>query len=214
MTNYKIGRIYRIELLDNPNIRYIGSTFNRLSDRFRQHKDDYNKWLNNKHDNIAIYPYFKQYNINNFKIILIKEYEVVDRIHLESKEQLHMNKLKCINTNSSFRISYLSNKKYREENINKIKECKKNYYQNNKDKICEKTKNYNKLNKDKIAEKAKEYYSNNKENINNYKKEWYENKKKEKSKKINCECGSIVAQYSLNKHLESKKHKKHLKSIK
>lgn len=206
MTNYKIGSIYRIELLDNPNIRYIGSTFNRLSDRFRQHKQDYNKWLNNKHDNIAIYPYFKQYGIDNFKIILIKEYEVIDRNHLEVYEQLYMNKLKCINTNSSFKISYLSNKKYREENIIKIKERKKEYYQNNKDKICEQTRNYNKLNKDKITEKKKDYYLNNKENINNYKKEWYENKKKEKSKKINCECGSIIAQYSLNKHKQSKKH--------
>jgi len=191
MTNYKIGSIYRIELLNNPDIRYIGSTFNRLSDRFRQHKQDYNKWLNNKHKHCSICLYFKQYGIEKFKIILIKEYEVVDRSHLEAYEQLYINKLKCVNINNTIKIKKMSDSEY---------------YQNNKDTICEKTRNYNKLNKDKIAERAKDYYSNNKENINNYKKEWYENKKKEKSKKINCECGSIIAQYSLNKHKQSKKH--------
>jgi len=87
----KIGRIYKI-IHTQSNICYVGSTFNTLRDRWRGHKNDY------KCDkNVSIYPYFKEFGIENFKIILIKEYEVVDRLHLESKEQIWINKLNCCN---------------------------------------------------------------------------------------------------------------------
>ncbi|GMF38340.1 unnamed protein product [Phytophthora lilii] len=86
-----IGKIYKI-IHNQSNIIYIGSTFNDLKGRFAQHKADYKR----KH-NISIYEYFERYGIENFKIILIKEYEVIDRRHLEVYEQLWINKLKPIN---------------------------------------------------------------------------------------------------------------------
>jgi hypothetical protein len=44
MEEYKIGRIYRIENMENPLIRYIGSTFQPLHKRFADHKLDFSKW--------------------------------------------------------------------------------------------------------------------------------------------------------------------------
>lgn len=88
----KTGRIYRIQHVQSR-ICYVGSTFNMLRDRWRQHKSDFNRYLDGKHGGISIYPYFEEYNIENFKMILIKEYEVVDRQHLEMYEQLWVNRL-------------------------------------------------------------------------------------------------------------------------
>ena len=53
----KKGVIYRIEYKEDPNIRYIGSTLQPLKYRWRDHKKDYNKYLNgNKRGEISIYP--------------------------------------------------------------------------------------------------------------------------------------------------------------
>jgi group I intron endonuclease len=97
----KIGKVYKI-ICSQSNDVYIGSTFNTLRDRWMDHKNRYRVYQKNKSRNMSIHTYFDKYGIDNFKIILIKEYEVVDRKHLESKEQLWINKLKNINIQSAF----------------------------------------------------------------------------------------------------------------
>ena len=130
----KIGKVYKIICTQSNDI-YIGSTFNTLRDRFRRHKNHYNDYLNNKGHKLSIMDYFSKYTVDNFKIVLIKEYKVIDRKHLEAYEQLWINKLKPINTQSAFRVEYLSKKKYQN-----------NYYENNKDKLQKKNKEYRKNN--------------------------------------------------------------------
>ena len=93
------------------------------------------------------YDSFKKYGIENFKIIEIKKYDVYreyykDYKHLQSKEQLWINKLKCVNSNCSF-------------NPIPENEYKKYYRLNNKDKIKERKKEYHITNKDKIKEQRK-----------------------------------------------------------
>jgi GIY-YIG catalytic domain len=74
-----IGTIYKI-IHAQSDICYVGSTLNKeLKQRWKHHKEDYSKWLNGKPNGLSIYPSFKQPGIDQFKIILIKEYEVVDR---------------------------------------------------------------------------------------------------------------------------------------
>jgi hypothetical protein len=135
MTITKIGRIYRI-INTQSDICYIGSTFNSTRDRFRAHKNSYQEWLNNKHGEIAIYPYFKEYGVEKFKIVLVKEYEVVDRLHLKTYESLWINKFRktCVNKNNPFRIKKLSDKHRNEKN----KEKKYEWYENNKAKYSKK----------------------------------------------------------------------------
>lgn len=116
--NYKVGRVYRIICTVEPTIQYIGSTFNELRHRWQKHKQAYDIWIkgNNNNGTVTIYPYFKKYGIQYFKIILIKEYTVYvsnnkDHKHLMVYEQLWINKTVCINKNQTFRINFLSRKK-------------------------------------------------------------------------------------------------------
>ena len=194
------GRVYKIiNSIDNE--IYVGSTFNQLRHRWQGHKKDYKKWINGKCNKCSIFEKFKLLGIENFKIILIKEYLVYrehkkDRKHLLSKEQLWINKLKCINSNCSF-------------NPIPKKEREKQYRLNNKEKINERKKQYYENNKEKAKEKAKEYYEKNKEKV----KEYYENNKEKIKQKINCKCGSIINKIKKKRHERSKKHLKYIKKI-
>ncbi len=83
MSEIRIGRVYKI-IHTQTNIIYVGSTFNSLRDRFYRHKSQYKLWLtNNETIGLSIYSYFKEHDFNQFKIILIKDYNVIDRNHLE-----------------------------------------------------------------------------------------------------------------------------------
>jgi len=165
-----LGKVYKI-IHSQSDIVYIGSTINRLSDRWRNHKK-----LNS---NCVINKYIQQYGAEQFKIVLIKEYEVVDRTHLEAYEQLWINKTKCVNYQSAFKIQ----KFYYLHNLQKYKETNDEYYKNNKNIL-----------KEKRNEK--------KDKINDYQKIY----RNEKRIRINCECGGKY--YEINKlaHFKTKKH--------
>lgn len=65
-------------------------------------------------------------------------------------------------------------KLYRENNKEKIAEVMKLYYENNKEKITEARKLYIKNNKEKVAARYKLYYENNRERKNKTNRRWYE----------------------------------------
>lgn len=94
--NYNRGNIYKIYFND---IIYIGSTVFTLEKRFKEHLRDYKIYILSEglKKRISIFPYFKKYGIDNFKIELIKEYNICDRNELYAYEQLYINKIKCIN---------------------------------------------------------------------------------------------------------------------
>ncbi len=193
------GHIYIITCCVNPKIYYIGSTYDKLKQRWTNHKTKYK----NKTQNISIYEYFDKYGLEKFSIHLIKSYDVYrenhnDHKHLRAYEQLWINKLKgCCNKHSAFQpLKKEQQKQYREINkekinqynkeyneINKekikqyIKEYNKNYKEVNKEKIKQRTKQYREINKEKIKQQKKEYNEINKEKIKQYKKEYYEKQK-------------------------------------
>jgi hypothetical protein len=194
---YKVGRVYKI-IYNKGNIVYVGSTFNELRYRWRDHKYHFKGYLNNKkRSELSIYPFFEEFGIENFTIILINEYCVCDKKHLEAYEQLWINKLNCINKNSSFCIrrlwfqNYYRNnkeeiKQHYQNNKEEIKLYKKQYNENNREKIKQNKKEYGKNRKDKIKEYQNKYYENNREKIKLQKKEYIENNK-EKYKEYNKE---------------------------
>ena len=144
--NYQIGHIYKIICNLNNSFCYIGSTFKTLNTRWQGHIIDYK----NNYGNFSIHQYFDKYGIENFKIILIKSYNVVrvdnkDFKHLWAYETLWIYKNKKTAVNCQLPFSPM---KYLNE-----KENKKKYYQENKKKIDEKHKEYSKENKDKLKEK-------------------------------------------------------------
>lgn len=87
----KIGRVYKI-IARQSNECYVGSTFDQLNYRFKGHKASYK---NNK--GCSVNELFDEHGVENCKIMLIKEYEVIDRRHLEVYETLWIKKLRAIN---------------------------------------------------------------------------------------------------------------------
>mgnify|MGYP001546348743 CR=1 FL=1 len=72
-----IGRVYKI-IHNQSELIYIGSTINKLKYRWQQHKNNYKYWVYGRSDrsHCSLYKYFLKYGIENFKIILIKEYNL------------------------------------------------------------------------------------------------------------------------------------------
>jgi hypothetical protein len=175
---YSIGNIYKIICTIDSNFCYIGATFNQLRHRFQGHKYKFKKWLKDKNKNYkcSIYAYFEKYGIENFKIILIKSYNVVrtnqrDNKHLHAYELLWINKTKnCVNEALPFNPLYKLDRK----------ESKKEYNENNKEKIKQQT---------------KEKYQENKESISAKNK-----------KKFICACGSTIRITHKARHEKTKKH--------
>ena len=208
------GNVYQIICLPNPDLRYIGSTFDTLRNRWQKHKSNYTSWLEGKRDKCSIFKYFKEYGIDNFKILLLKSYIVCadnkrDHKHLSVYEQLYINKFKCVNEKSPFTIEWVQKKKIAEYHVE--------YQAKNKEKIAEYIAEYQAKNKEKIAEYKTEYYSKNKEKFAKKNAE-YKAKNKEKisksaAEKIMCECGSIVTKGVLSRHKKTQKHQNLIKLI-
>ena len=204
-----IGGIYKIYYINNPTIYYIGSTFKKIETRLRNHIYAYNEWIEKiRKFKCSIYPYFKKYGIENFKIELIKEYKLIEKQQLLVYETLWIRKLSPVNIKQPFALSirfkhkqkYKKNKittqLYYQKNKEKLKKQKHEYYIKNKEKKKEyyiknkeKFQEYNKLNKEKFQEYNKEYRLKNKEYNKEYRlknkekaKEYYQNNK-EKLKK-------------------------------
>lgn len=128
----------------------------------------------------SIYPYMRDYGLDQSKCFLVKEYIVVDRIHLEAYETLWIKKLKACNKNLSFAIKKLTDKSaYAKERENR----------------CAKVRAYAAANKDAIAQRTKAYREKNKDAI-----------KARKSKITQCECGATFTVSHKQRHLRTKKH--------
>jgi hypothetical protein len=157
-----LGKIYKI-IHSQSEIIYIGSTFNTLRNRWAKHKIQ---------GSTSISKYIQEFGSEQFKIILIKEYEVVDKNHLQMYEQLWINKTKCINIQPSFKIPILE------------KEKKYSYMKNYRIEYREK-------NREMLNERDKQYREKNKEII-----------KKKQTEKIKCSCGKEISKANIAKHLK------------
>ena len=190
MSDISTGHIYIITCTQNPNIYYIGSTFNQLRHRWKGHKANFKAYMNGKKKiSCSIFKHFETYGIKNFNINLIKSYKVIrtnnkDSKHLMMYEQLWMNKFKkCCNEQKAFnplcydktiisdqhRASYHRNKNpekqkaYREANKNL--EQRRVYREQNKEKIKEQERASYEKNKEQRLEKQKANYEKNKTHI-------------------------------------------------
>jgi MSV199 domain len=103
-------------------------------------------------------------------------------------------------------------KDYYERNYDKIAEKRKDYYEENKETFINNAIEYYEEHKEDILEKRKDYYVENKEEILEKRKDYYDENYKTKisvkrqEKKL-CECGMVVASYTLNNHRKTDRHK-------
>jgi len=152
-----LGKIYKIVVAQSNDI-YIGSTFDDLAQRFKRHKKQYKLWKEGKTNGCGSFDLFDKYGIDNCKTLLIKEYDVVDRKHLQMYEQLWINRLCLYNVNiqSAFSIKKLYFKQWRQEHKEEQSEYGKKWREEHKDTIKQKRKEYETQNRVKISQKKRE----------------------------------------------------------
>ena len=198
--NYNTGLIYKLvhkEDYDNVNI-YIGSTTN-----FRGRKTNHKTRCNNDNDksyNEMKYQIIRETGFNNWDMIQIEPFPCYSKKELETRERYWIDLYK---PNLNKMIPTRSQKEYREDNVEKIKEINKIYYENNKEILGEKNKKYRENNIEKAKERDKKYCENNVEKIKERQKKYRENNVaqiKEKNKEqITCECGCILRKSNILK---------------
>jgi hypothetical protein len=177
MMNCKTGYVYKI-ISNQSNHVYVGSTFNRLSDRLRQHAYGYAAWSSqicnevNDITTMSIYPYFEQYGVSDFTIVLIKEYIVVDRQHLLAFEQVWINKLECVNKHAAFNPLNRSSKL-------RQRSCK---------------------------QRIDDWKTNNKDKINRAQQRYRDKTRDQRNEKITCGCGKNYTYSHKARHQRTKKH--------
>jgi len=215
MPNYENGLIYKLCCKDaNITDIYIGST---TSFRHRKagHKSDCNN-ENSKKYNFNLYKCIRENGgFLNWEMILVEYYSCKTKLELEKKEREIIEELKpTLNKTIPSRTKkewYYDNKEkvkeWREENKEQLLEYQKKYTDNNKEKIKENAKEYYEENKEKIAEYDKKYYENNKENYKKKHAEYYEENKEKYKEKVTCECGAVVVKYALARHKRTIRHK-------
>jgi len=169
--------IYSITSNDSPEDIYVGHTID-----FEKRK--------NKHISVCNNPTANGYNIklyqtirdnggfDNWNMDIIYHYkDCKNRRDAQVMEQVFIEKL---NANLNMVRSHLDeevkkeeNKKYREENKEKISERMKKYREENKEYLLQKANEYAIIHKDKIRERQKKYYEENKEKKSERYKKWY-----------------------------------------
>ena len=203
MVNYQNSKIYKIEpVIDHEEGDiYIGSTTKEyLSQRMDAHRNNYNCWkLNGKGNHVRSYDLFNKYGLENCKIYLIENFPCQTVNELRAREGHYIKTLKCVNK----LVAGRSMKEYREDNIEKLKELKKQYYESNKEEILGKQQIYRKDNEPKIKEYFKQHYLENKEKISEYQKQYYD----ENREKVKIRCKLYQDQHKDKKAEYQKKYR-------
>ena len=186
-----IGRIYKIQHLDSS-LCYIGSTCNTIRDRWRWHKSAFGQWVKNKDrvSTVALYPFLEQYGVDRFQMLLIKEYQVADKVQIKAYEQLAISRTKlCCNRNAALQL--ISPKSLAKHYRQGISEQSKDYYQANKDTMIKRSKDRYQANKDAINNRIREYGAI----------------------KVMCECGTESSKANIYKHRKTAKHNRLLAAL-
>ncbi len=215
MVNYQEGKIYRI-VCNTTGLQYIGSTCDRLSNRFAGHKSTFKVFLNGGGNYTSSYEILKN---NNCEIILIENYPCADRNELLARERYwientpNVNKIRRPSATKeelmAQKIEY--NRVYREEHKEERREKAKIYYEKIAEELVVKRKEtfdcvcgavVTKLHKKRHEESAK--------HIEYLKKQGVE--VVDPDTVYTCECGSVVTKINRDPHERSQKHYAYLES--
>ena len=78
-----MGHIYKI-ITGESNECYVGSTFKKIHRRFDKHRNSFKKNMLSCSSKYM----FEKYGVDKCRVILIKNYDVVDKHHLKVYESL------------------------------------------------------------------------------------------------------------------------------
>ena len=195
---YNNSCIYKIS---KDNLIYIGSTCN-YKQRMIQHKSTCNNIKSNSY-NLKIYQTIRLHGgWDEFEKLVVQNVCCENREELREIEGEFIKNIGTLNC----MIAGRSQKKYYEDNRDKVAERRKKYRENNRDKITENRKQYYEDNKDKV----KQYYENNKIKITEQRKKYREDNKnkilEQQKEKIICPiCSVFITKRHIKRHQRSKK---------
>lgn len=208
-TQKKVYKIYKLITSKTDKI-YIGSTSkDKLEKRLDYHRQDYENYLNDKHEYITAFELFKL-GIDDVNIELIEEFEdakivnIREQYYIDLYKDIVVNKTKAYVPEEEQRNNKLQNSKIYRQNLSDEKKKENNkkrreYRRNNPEKTKEQNKRYNKkrytLYKEEIDKKNKEYVEKNKDKI---------------YQQTMCECGETYAHKHCARHKRSQKHQNYL----
>jgi hypothetical protein len=197
---YENGKIYK--LLCDDGHYYIGSTTQKLYNRFNHHK------FSAKTGTSKAYTYINSIGWDKVKIELVEDFPCNIKSELNEREEYHISKSKsdelCLNINSA-----LLTPEERKENMKK-------YYEENKEKIIEQHKDYIQENKEKVDEYQAQYRLDNAEKRRDYTRQYaqeHTEQIKEAKKKYNEENKDKIAQYWKD-YAKKEENKEKLREIK
>jgi hypothetical protein len=187
------GKIYRI-ISNNPEITicYYGSTCQKLCRRMSSHRAAYKAWCaGKKKSSYAIFPYFKQYGIEQFHIELVEDFSCDNEQQLLTQENIYIRGFDCCNKKSAITTPEEKKEQARQWNLDNaeyVKQQRLIYARENKEALLAQRKIHNPNYQDDENNRAKEY------------------REKCKADKMTCICGCKISRTSLSKHLKTKKH--------
>ncbi len=128
MSDYSLGKIYKLVSSSNSDLCYIGSTTKTLQQRRAKHCSNYKRWKAGKYNSFV--TSFKIIDDDNdAMIILLEKYPCNSRKELELRERYYIESNKCVN----MVIPTRTFAEYYEDNKVRIHEYQKVYREDNKD---------------------------------------------------------------------------------
>jgi len=186
--DYKNGKIYKIWSLETDKI-YIGSTCDSLTNRMSGHRTVYKQWKEGKRDITSSAVLFDLVGVENCEIEWVKDFPCETKKQLNKEEGRVMRQNKDLIVNR--KLEGRSQKEYREDHKERIKEYRDEHKEQNKEYMKE----YRDTHKEELKIKEKAFRDTHKEEIN-----------LKKSQKMTCECGSPYTFSNKSQHIRTKKH--------
>jgi hypothetical protein len=195
MTNYQLGKIYKI-VCNTTGLTYYGSTCEpTLARRLSGHVAKCKHFKEGKRKTSI--TSFKILEGGNYTIVLVELFPCESKIKLHQRERYYIENNECVNkviptrTTAEYRLANIDNineyqNEYQRINKTHISEQASEYYLQNKDKIALYQSEYRLKNQDLLSEYHVAYYLENKEKIAEYKAS-HRLKNKDKLKIINAD---------------------------
>jgi len=198
MPDYNNSKVYKIYCLNNPDLVYVGSTTQKLSQRLADHIKHCKYHAQGKPQYCSSYEVI---NKGNYRIELIEEYSCENKEQLLKREGHYIRKFNCVNK----LVAGRTQKQYYEDNKEQILKYNKQYVADHKEHVQEYKKQHYTDNKEVVLQKCKKYYEENTEavkaRVNKYRIENAEAVKARKSKIVVCEkCGKQSTASHLRRH--------------
>ena len=194
--NYKNGKIYCIRNTITDDI-YVGSSCEKyLSKRWVKHKSSMN---NDRDKDTPLYMKMNELGVENFYIELIENYPCESNDELRAREGHYIRELSTLNK----RVETRTDKEWKEENRDYMKDWKKQYYQEHKEETKERVKQYRENNPELIKKQKQEYYRNHRDEL-------IQKNKERGQVKFVCECGGKYTKQHQQEHNRSQRHQAYL----